>query len=66
MVVSRVLGQGCMQCHWAPILLFSALYIKTSVIRFVCSDSQYELTAVFDDQRYGLVCIRFANILIII
>ena len=68
---SRVLGQEYMLCHapchhWAPILLFlmlSALCIKTSVVRFVCADSQYDLTAVFEDQLYGLACIRLASLI---
>ena len=69
-VASGVLGQGCLlwpapRHHWAPVVLFlalSGLHNKTSVIRFVCSDSQYDPTAVFEDQPYGRACIRSADI----
>ena len=45
-------------------LELSGLYIETSVIKFVCSVSQYDTTAVFHDQSYGLACIRSADIII--
>ena len=48
----------------ATVLLFltlSGFHIKTSVIRFVCPDSHYGPTAVFEGQHYGLPCIRLAD-----
>ena len=34
---------------------------KNIWVSFVCSDSQYDLTAVFEDQPYGLACIRWSG-----
>ena len=39
------------------LLLALAVYTQTSVIRFVCSDSQYDPTSAFEDQ---LLCVNVA------
>ena len=62
LVVSGVLGEWCVlwpDCpyHWVTVLLFldlSGLSMETSVMRFVCSDSQYDLTAVLWDDVYQI------------
>ena len=49
---------------WVKNVCYDIYDIKTSVIYiFVGSDSQYDLTAVFDGQPYGLACIRLAKVI---